>query len=348
MKRTISLVLTLALILGICAAAFPAAAEDRTPVGDWYAQKVLLNDEEYPAEEWDLAVSIHLDADGSASMKGSYEISGTWEQSGENISVTVYAETGPVTLDLVPGGENMESLMWNVEGYLFLLLTRDEPEAPVYGEPVSGSITLPAGLEFGMSVEEAVAVSGFDKNGTYGREIAMLKARGFDVDTYLSSYDVTIGGKKVIFYAYFTKNGLTQVEYIIESASVDGSRTTGIDPVCKESFEAVEASLTAKYGAPVNESQSKHQFKANFYDFSWNVNSEKWERSALGNDHCLTTRIVMPDKGGTVYIDDFCETYAWGKAKDWSGKTYTDRHVLTYTYYDFTVNTSERQLDVDF
>ncbi len=324
-------------------------AQDGFPAGDWYLCGALLQEEACDPSTFGIESGVfHLMADGSAAFEGNQEVNGSWSYDGQNVTVTVFMETGEMAIELIPTDSGKATMMWNVEGNLNLLFTQDREKAikpPVYGEAVQGSVTLPGGLKFGMSVDEAVAVSGFYKYGTVDREFAMLKARGFDEMTYLGSQDVRINGQKVSCYAYFTKDGLKQMEYILDAQQGDGKKV-GLYPAVKEAFDSMEEALQSKYGPPVSKEQSRHQFKANFYDFSWYVSGKKWERTALGNNDCLSTRIVKLDNGGTVYIDHFCDTYAWGQEKDWSGKTYTDQHVLTYTFYDFQVDTTENTMDI--
>ncbi len=87
MKRFLSLIAVM--VMTISLVSVNAVAEQESCIGDWYAQKVqyIYDNEkkEYDAAEEDMAHTIHLDADGSASITGFLEGEGTWAQNGENI-----------------------------------------------------------------------------------------------------------------------------------------------------------------------------------------------------------------------------------------------------------------------
>ena len=109
-------------------------------------------------------------------------------------------------------------------------------------------ITLPAGLEFGMSIDKAVAISGFEKSeGSYWWG-AQIEEMGFSEKAYISG-TATIGGYEAQVHCFFDDEGLKQVEYKI-TVNPDDETTA------KAECDKIQASLSSKYGEPVE--RDKH------------------------------------------------------------------------------------------
>lgn len=187
-------------------------------------------------------------------------------------------------------------------------------------------ITLPAGLKFGMSMDEAVATSGFTKSeGGYWFG-AQIEQMGFSNKAYISG-KATIGGYEAEVCCYFDDTGLKQIEYKIEADLTDENKA-------KTECDTIQASLASKYGDPVEKDKAKHQYspaaivtyKNSFYDY---------QRIGFGEN---ATWVVPEEDGGSIYIDqyyinEFLEIK--NVSIDFKYPLY-----LTYTYYDFQVDTT--------
>ena len=196
-------------------------------------------------------------------------------------------------------------------------------------------IALPAGLEFGMAIDEAVAVSGFKKNeGSYWWA-DQVRRMGFSSKAYISG-KATIGGYEADVHCFFDDEGLKQVEYKI-TVNPDDETTA------KAECDKIQASLSSKYGEPVERDKAQHQYspagivsyKDNFYDYQ-----------RIGFDKNATWIVSMED-GGSIYIDQY-HINEFLEMKNVSMALSYPLYI-TYTYYDFQIDTtSEVNTSVDF
>lgn len=196
-------------------------------------------------------------------------------------------------------------------------------------------ITLPAGLEFGMSIDKAVAISGFEKSeGSYWWG-AQIEEMGFSEKAYISG-TATIGGYEAQVHCFFDDEGLKQVEYKI-TVNPDDETTA------KAECDKIKASLSSKYGEPVERDKAQHQYspagivsyKDNFYDYQ-----------RIGFDKNATWIVSMED-GGSIYIDQYHINEFLEMKNGSMGFSYP--LYITYTYYDFQIDTTtETNTSVDF
>ena len=213
-------------------------------------------------------------------------------------------------------------------------------------------ITLPAGLEFGMDFAEATAVSHYTpKNAQdYAKMEAYVSGKGFNVYDYLQG-TATIGGMDAEVYVFFDEVGLKQIEYqLYDKKLSDG------DPErdeAKESFDAVEAGLTAVYGDPVSEELGTHQYtQPELFHCDYDSSPLRFLHSIFKSDG-HTVRIVTLSNGGSVYIDNLCgmdqllcikEDY---QVVDFQSRTGMYNRLI-YTYYDFQVDSGSNSTSVGF
>jgi len=198
----------------------------------------------------------------------------------------------------------------------------------------AGEISLPAGLKFGHSLDEAVAISGHDKRNGSAWIAEQIKAMGFPVAEYLFG-NATIGGYEAYASSFFDHSGLKQIEYelLIEQEN---------EATAKGECEAIKQTLTNKYGTCVEKEKSQHQYSP---VSSVNYKNKYVDYRRIGfND--LSTWIVLLDDGGSVYIDLYY-------INEWIDETtkYSIKYpvYITYTYYDFQIDTTEEvNTSVDF
>lgn len=196
-------------------------------------------------------------------------------------------------------------------------------------------ITLPAGLEFGMSIDKAVAISGFEKSeGSYWWG-AQIEQMGFSEKAYISG-TATIGGYEAQVRCFFDDTGLKQIEYEIKANPDD-------ETTAKAECDNIQASLAGKYGDPVEQDKAQHQyspvgivsFKDGFYDYQ-----------RIGFDKNATWIVSMED-GGSIYIDQYHINEFLEMKNGSMGFSYP--LYITYTYYDFQIDTTtETNTSVDF
>lgn len=198
------------------------------------------------------------------------------------------------------------------------------------------NISLPAGLKFGMSISEAVAVSGFSKSSLPAYLENYIDARDlFFMDECISG-EVSIGGLDAQMTALFDLSGLKQVKY----SFITGKRTesSGIDDEIMQNYTFVEDSLQQKYGEGLNPSVNKHMYmplidEAMEYPFTYTLFGNRtttWEKVYSLSP---TLRLISCEDGSSVYIDHYVQVRS-----DKYGDMQT--HYLTYTYYDFSVDTN--------
>lgn len=196
-------------------------------------------------------------------------------------------------------------------------------------------IALPAGLEFGMSIDEAVAISGFKKSEASYWWADQIDRMGFSEKAYISG-KATIGGYEADVHCFFDDEGLKQVEYKI-TVNPDDETTA------KAECDKIQASLSSKYGEPVERDKAQHQYspagivsyKDNFYDYQ-----------RIGFDKNATWIVSMED-GGSIYIDQY-HINEFLEMKNVSMALSYPLYI-TYTYYDFQIDTtSEVNTSVDF
>lgn len=183
-------------------------------------------------------------------------------------------------------------------------------------------IQLPGGLEFGMELEKAVAISGFKKeigNSYYG---AVLEQYGFD-NTYISG-DGTIGGIETHIYGHFVDGKLKRIEYELKGEDKEAL------------FKTVYEALETKYGTPLEEEKSTHQFSP-FKSLLYKDNGYVYTYFPTVNN--ISTWAVDVAENSRIYIDTFSGTLMG--SGNWLFTR--DEVSVSYTYYDFridgTVNT---------
>lgn len=204
-------------------------------------------------------------------------------------------------------------------------------------------ITLPNGLEFGMPLDKATAVSGYARKSPQynSQEYARIAAVGFDTD-YISG-KATIGGYDVTANFYFINGNLKQAEYIFGSANRSGD-SRGNDPTLEKSHTSVETELGKIYGR--SNDNLKHQYDAsNLFssEYTWRENNKNWEAWEMRGG----SRRLVNISSGSVYIENYIRKcfieVNTGSIYDRLEDRYIDKHVLTYTYYDFQVNNETKQ-----
>ena len=196
-------------------------------------------------------------------------------------------------------------------------------------------ITLPAGLEFGMSLDEAVAISGFQKSeGSYWWK-AQIERMGFPVKSYIAG-DATIGGYKATVHCFFDESGLKQIEYVIDVMPDD-------ETTARAECDKIQSLLSNKYGSPVERDRAKHQYSpAGMVTFKNDI----YDYQRIGFDK-EATWIVPVTEGGSIYIDQYHinEVLIIQKVDF----TFSYPLYITYTYYDFQIDTTtEVNTAVDF
>ena len=345
MKKLSVIMIIILVLVSLClaTAGLSEGYSESELAGNWYIQSVNFDDGEMqkPSAFYIDSYIVHLQSDKSFSVEesnGDLWITGLWSL--DNNRIMINSEKSGTMYFEIEEMDNIIFLKWNIEGNMNWYFSQMQPTESAYGEPIAGDIKLPAGLEFGMSPEEATAVSGYYYNSSPSLpDTAQLQSLGFDISGYLSGR-ATIGGKEASVSVYFVENKLKQVEYTFVYTEVDGS-STGNDPKCQESFDSVESSLNEKYGAKVNKQQAEHRYKSDCQDFDWYYKGTL-KRLSLGAEK--TTRIVNLEGNGSVYIDNTLEHFMYMRPET----SYYHRHVVAYTYYDFRVTNNNNGTSVDF
>lgn len=203
------------------------------------------------------------------------------------------------------------------------------------GAIAENEITLPAGLKFGMSMDEAVATSGFVKSEGGHWFGAQIDKMGFSNKAYISG-KATIGGYEAEVRCYFDDAGLKQIEYKIESDLADESKA-------KTECDTIQASLADKYGNPVERDKAQHQYSPAGL-VTYKDNSYDYQRIGFDDN---ATWVISTEDGGSVYIDQYY-IFEFLEMKNVSFSINYPL-FLTYTYYDFQVDaTSEINTSVGF
>lgn len=205
-------------------------------------------------------------------------------------------------------------------------------------------ISLPNGLQFGMSLSEATAVSGYRQDKNSPIHDAMMTAMGFDCD-YLYGI-ATIGGYEASIEIYFENDYLRQIRYNLGGAKRSSS-VSDINEEIEASWISVGDALKEKYGQP---QESSHQFKNSSVTYSFGSGEnkrEEWDYIQSGEE------FVVNVNGGSVYIDNNIvngsNTADTGSLYDLLDTNYYQNHYLTYTFYDFQVDSNtEKSNSVDF
>ena len=226
-------------------------------------------------------------------------------------------------------------------------------------------INLPNGLQFGMSLSEATAVSGYRQDSNSSTHDALMTAMGFDCD-YLYG-DATIGGYAASIEIYFENDYLRQIRYNLGQIRYNlgqigfnlgeaksSSIVSDISSIVSDINEELEASwisvgdaLKGKYGQP---QESSHQFKNSsvmYSSGSGKYKRKEWDYIKSGEE------FVVNVNGGSVYIDNNIvnrsDTADTGSLYDFLDTNYYQNHYLTYTFYDFQVDSNtEKSNSVDF
>ncbi len=208
-------------------------------------------------------------------------------------------------------------------------------------------ITLPAGLRFGMTYDEALSVSGFREGYEYDWQQSMLKARGFNSTRYLFSRDVSIGGNKAEeFDVFFQDSVLVQVEYVLMDKKIPLT-TKGFIPELTESFEKIDTILESKYGPALKDEECKsHRFRAGTLRYEWYADGTR-QRFGLDSPY-RKTRLLNLQSGGCVFIDNYAGDYLVGLTNDLTSNDAFAMHTVTYTYYDFQPTDWQENMSVDF
>lgn len=202
----------------------------------------------------------------------------------------------------------------------------------ISGYALGEEVVLPSGLKFGMSVSQATAVSGYDK---YGLDDTFFEAYfkecnyEFSTESRLQG-EATVGELPATVHVFFDGKGLKQVKY---SFPVNENGSSSIVSDISAGYDYVEANLQSKYGNPLDVTTHKHAYMPvvdkPLY-FSWFLSIfggayTSTETESISNiKHTL--RSISFSDGSSVYIDHYVE--------ERNGK---HDHVLSYTYYDFTV-----------
>ena len=217
------------------------------------------------------------------------------------------------------------------------------------------TITLPAGLKFGMSVEEAAAVSGLKQSAADEEKTLKLEKQGIKDTDYLVG-KATVGGFEGTIYVYFCDNALKQVRYEFKRSYLEGVSSPDDPEDVSKSFRNIEEGLQAKYGDPTEGGTHTYSPRAISYtcenrisdDELWDIDQREWVTDEK------TVRTVNQSDGTSVYIDNFVIEWSRVITKQKNGKTSMGGsgardHILTYTYYDFQITPDENNsLNVDF
>lgn len=207
-------------------------------------------------------------------------------------------------------------------------------------------IVLPAGLEFGMSISEATAVSGYTKKtaneGT--EEKSEMVAIGFNEATYLSG-EATIGGFPATVTVYFHDNRLTQIRYLFKYVNRSGS-DKGDSPEIVTSYNDVESALESQYGASLNSKDATHEFaiRGASFEYEYKSSDGKTTFSIWAPIKKVSVRTIDLSDGGCVYIDNYMQ--GWTKSQTPGtilNNAYRQYHFLTYTYYDFQLQNDDNK-----
>ena len=207
-------------------------------------------------------------------------------------------------------------------------------------------ITFPNGLKFGMTFDEAVAVSGYSIND-FDIHKAEIKGYGMNSNAYINGRAV-VGGKDVGVEVYFNDNKLAKIIYTIfykenteKHADYSGSiKESG----AIESYYELEEKLYKKYGPELDSEKSKHAFQGLFLDYKWTVSGKNYEIMHIDNDR--TTRKVNTEDGGCIYIDNY--TTASVRTENGGNAIWREYHCVAYTYYDFQINDDVLNAETDF
>ncbi len=182
-------------------------------------------------------------------------------------------------------------------------------------------VTLIAGLQFGMTFEEAQKVSGYDAKEMKSYHIADYAEFGIVNSHYLQGKG-TIGGYSATVKVFFdADNKLVQVFYGIGAESFDGLPESVEDSdVLKSEYAAVEENLQNIYGDttdrkyPVTTRHGFHQMNASILVFNY-------------SDYDYSARMIPQSDGNSVLIE-----HVRSLRFHYNGQTIG--HVMSYTFYD--------------
>ena len=215
----------------------------------------------------------------------------------------------------------------------------------VTGYAVGEELVLPAGLKFGMGIDEAIAVSGLQKMENNGYRKTFNDTCGYSFLTEYLQGDVKIGGLDATILVQFDVLGLKQVMYIFPYSEEEDNGSVEL-PSNRQiaEYDFIEQSLQRKYGDKLDTSKHKHAYMAPIEPiyFSWPFSflgittwMDEAEQSA---EHTLYLK--TNSDGSSIYIDHYF-------SDSLEGSSYS--HNMTYTYYDFTIDTnSETDSFIDF
>ncbi len=206
-------------------------------------------------------------------------------------------------------------------------------------------IVLPNGLKFGMSMDEAAAVSGYRRVTGYIEELSKY---GLSEKDYLRTDDLTIGGHKAVGYFYFDGGKLVQAHYRLADAKAEDIKT--IDPSIASSYSEVMNALDGKYGS-FRQEDAGHRFRHLLpMNYTITLSSTVLEFLVGGSDY-KSSYVIPQTDGGSVYLENYVAAQMLVvKEKGLiSELSFSDYHYLDYTYYAFQLDPNQTNTgDVDF
>lgn len=211
------------------------------------------------------------------------------------------------------------------------------------GTASAEEITLPNGLQFGMDISEAVAVSSYQRSQLTDSDKTYYKAYGFSFLDDCITQKVVIGGIEAEMLVLFDMSGLRQIRYRFLREEVDKSQANKPGESIKNSHKTVEDSLQQKYGDTLDPVQNRHMYMPPVGQYvSWSytgyIFGVKYDFSYTATALLPTLRIVKMDDGSSVCIDNYVKAQTNG----------VQYHELTYTYYDFMVNNNNQTNSIGF
>lgn len=193
-------------------------------------------------------------------------------------------------------------------------------------------IALPAGLEFGMSVSEAIAASGYEKRSikdTFFEAYFDECNYAFSHDAYLLG-EATVGEIPASVYVFFDNSGLKQVRY---SFKLDADSASEIHSNISSQYIYVGENLLSKYGGFLDTKIYKHAYMPvvdrplyfswflSIFDGAYTKTTSESIQNAVHTMH-----VFSQSNGSSVYIDHYIEV-----------RNDVQTHMLSYTYYDFGI-----------
>ena len=196
-----------------------------------------------------------------------------------------------------------------------------------------------------MTLDEAAAVSGYKRVTEYIEELSKY---GISETDCLRADNLIIGGIEAVGYFYFDGGKLVQAHYRLQRVKATDTKT--IDPTVISSYANVTTALDAKYAAFKND-QASHRFKHTTpQTYNIDLSSSSLDYLVSGSNYKASYIIPQTD-GGMVYIDHYvtAEMKVINKGNIVSELSFSDEHLLDYTYYAFQLDPNEPNTnEVDF